>query len=621
MHRRSYVDWLGSIATLWMLASLPATADQCHLTRFPATPVTMEDLRPMIQAKINGVEARFIIDTGGFWSDLSPAALAKYKLFDQSTDSGLSISGPGGISQYTVATADNFNFLSVQFHQTVFIVEDFDYLSSSDAAGTIGENLLRTTDVEYDFANGLMRFVRPSHCDGRALAYWAGKQAIGVVDLRPTDDLYNFLIGSASVNGHEVHIMFDTGAMRSILSLAAAKRAGITPERSGVEPAGEVGAVGGRGGNSSWIAPIAEFQIGNEKITNTHVMVADFGMSWVDMILGSDFFLSHHVYVANSQNKLYFTYNGGPVFELGKSYLIRRAGSAPVLAGPDAAAPNPASSDQAGITAADSGSAGYMRLGMAYASERRYGLALANLDRGCRLDPKNPECLLQRGKVYSQDQQPEKALSDFDAAISLQPDLYRAHLERATLLVGWTHGPADATTRARADADFIDLRAPADSELRLRLADLYDALGEYDAAIREVSQWIRYHGEDINLASALNTRCWVRTEADRELDEALNDCNRALQLSPKSAIVLDSRGLVHLRAREFQLSIRDYDAALKVDPALPTSLYGRGMAKLGLGEKAAGESDLTAAMKRDAGVAARFARMGLSPDPSPPRQH
>ena len=34
------------------------------------------------------------------------------------------------------------------------------------------------------------------------------------------------------------------------------------------------------------------------------------------MLLGSDFFLAHHIYVAYSQDKVYFTYNGGPVFDL-----------------------------------------------------------------------------------------------------------------------------------------------------------------------------------------------------------------------------------------------------------------------------------------------------------------
>ncbi len=43
------------------------------------------------------------------------------------------------------------------------------------------------------------------------------------------------------------------------------------------------------------------------------------------MILGGDFFVSHHVYVSNSQHKLYFTYNGGPVFDLSS----RAAAAAP----------------------------------------------------------------------------------------------------------------------------------------------------------------------------------------------------------------------------------------------------------------------------------------------------
>ena len=34
------------------------------------------------------------------------------------------------------------------------------------------------------------------------------------------------------------------------------------------------------------------------------------------MLLGADFFLSHRILVSNSQHKLYFTYNGGPVFQL-----------------------------------------------------------------------------------------------------------------------------------------------------------------------------------------------------------------------------------------------------------------------------------------------------------------
>ena len=35
------------------------------------------------------------------------------------------------------------------------------------------------------------------------------------------------------------------------------------------------------------------------------------------MLLGAEFFLSHRVSVACGRNKLYFTYNGGPIFNRG----------------------------------------------------------------------------------------------------------------------------------------------------------------------------------------------------------------------------------------------------------------------------------------------------------------
>ncbi len=42
----------------------------------------------------------------------------------------------------------------------------------------------------------------------------------------------------------------------------------------------------------------------------------DLGLVDADMLIGADFFLSHRIYVASKQRKVYFTFNGGPVFNL-----------------------------------------------------------------------------------------------------------------------------------------------------------------------------------------------------------------------------------------------------------------------------------------------------------------
>src|SRR5262249_18166067 len=58
------------------------------------------------------------------------------------------------------------------------------------------------------------------------------------------------------------------------------------------------------------------FKIGDEEIQHTKLRFGDLTLPDTDMLIGADFFLSHRVFVATSQRKLYFTYNGGPVFNL-----------------------------------------------------------------------------------------------------------------------------------------------------------------------------------------------------------------------------------------------------------------------------------------------------------------
>jgi hypothetical protein len=42
--------------------------------------------------------------------------------------------------------------------------------------------------------------------------------------------------------------------------------------------------------------------------------INDVDEGFYDVLLGADFMLAHHIYVANSQKKVYFTYSGGAVF-------------------------------------------------------------------------------------------------------------------------------------------------------------------------------------------------------------------------------------------------------------------------------------------------------------------
>jgi hypothetical protein len=68
----------------------------CKIAKIAELPVTMIDMHPMVTAQINGVEAMFIADSGAFYSMLSRASAAEFKLSTFPAPFGLFVRGVGG---------------------------------------------------------------------------------------------------------------------------------------------------------------------------------------------------------------------------------------------------------------------------------------------------------------------------------------------------------------------------------------------------------------------------------------------------------------------------------------------------------------------------------------------
>src|SRR6266404_5216633 len=82
--RQSRVSrWNGPAGAFLMalIVQLPSFAlgAECKLARLVELPVTMDGARPTITAQINGTDALFALDSGAFWSMLTPAAAEQYK--------------------------------------------------------------------------------------------------------------------------------------------------------------------------------------------------------------------------------------------------------------------------------------------------------------------------------------------------------------------------------------------------------------------------------------------------------------------------------------------------------------------------------------------------------------
>jgi tetratricopeptide (TPR) repeat protein len=579
----------------------------CKVGKLAEIPVSMSGMRPLIAAKINDQDVRFIIDSGAFYSMLSAASAAQLNLKLTPAPFGLRVNGVNGPIDTSIATVKVLTLAGHPVRNVEFLVGGSDVRGGS--VGLLGQNLIRIGDVEYDLAKGVIRLLRAEGCSHALLAYWVGPtQPFSLMAIEWPTSAAPYTTGTALINGEKIRAIFDTGAATSILSLKAAERAGVKPDTAGVVEAGYSSGVG-RGSIKTYTGPFASFKIGDEEIRNTRLRFGDIRIENVDMLIGADFFLSHRIYVASSQRKLYFTYNGGPVFNLAASPSPKTSSEPAVEASATGGHDAEAASHDADEPA---DAAGLSRRGMAFAARRDFEHALADLARAIELAPDNAEYFYQRGVVHRENKQPALAVADFDRALELEPSSVSALMERASLRVG-----AGDKAGAGADLDAADRLAAKEADVRFFLAQGFEHIGLLARSIAQYDLWLLSHPDDARTGQALNYRCWERALQGEELGKALADCNGALKLAAKSSPfagrVLESRGLVRLRLGDYDKSIADYDASVKLAPKSAGALYGRGVAKIRKKRVADGEADIAQAVTLWPTIADEFTRRGIIP--------
>lgn len=581
-------------------------------------PVTIQGTRPVIGAKFNGQDVRLLVDSGASFSMISSAVVEQFKLRTGMAPFGLVMRGVGGSTVPSLAIVKVFTIANADVSNVEFLVSGNEVGAGSNNVGLIGQNFLEKWDVEYDLANGMIRLMKDEGCHKALLAYWLtpGQSYTEISIQRPTPR-EPLTIGSAYVNGVKIRVIFDTGASLSLLSLAAAERAGVKVDMPGVVDGGLTRGIG-RNTVRTYIAPFDSFKFQDgEEIRHTHLRIADININSSDMLLGADFFLSHRVFVANSQNKLYFTYNGGPVFNLttaSKPAPDSTTSNPATDTAPDSAA-NTAEAQHANSDANKAGgeqidAAALARRGTGFAGRRDFEHALADFTRASELEPGNAEYLYLRGQVHAQKGDADKAMTDFNRALELKPDHVPALMSRAELRIR-TRNMAEART----DLDAVNKFAAKQADVRYELGFAYQRINLQPIAIEQFDLWIPAHDEDGRLADALTGRCRARALMGRDLALALKDCNAAVRRSAKgsNAGILDIRALVRLRLGDYDKSIDDYDAALKIEPQNAGALYGRGVAKIKKKKIVEGEADIANAEKIAPKIAERFKALGIAP--------
>jgi tetratricopeptide (TPR) repeat protein len=574
-----------ALLALGLLLAPAASDAACHV-KVAQLDVHMVGTRAMTSVGINGQDVPLMIDTGAFFSTLSEAAAAQLHLSSRRMPD-LDVQGLAGRIHTRVATVEQLKLFKGTIPDVEFLVGGNEI--GNGAMGVIGRNLLTFADTEYDFAHGFLRLVFPNDdCAKDNMAYWAeGDTMISQADLvhhHDTDFSRQPIVATVKLNGQDVDALFDTGATTAV-SLQAAKHAGV--KLADMTPDGDMWGAG-KGSVKAWIAPFDTFELGGEQIRHNRMEVGAFdSQDGGDMLVGIDFFLSHHIYVSMQQKRMYFTYNGGPVFMLNKATPEAAAASAPGQA-------------------MDAES--YVRRGAASRARGELRDALADFDHACKLAPRDAACFAARGELQQQLDAPAKALQDFDIALGLDPSQMQARLSRA-----WARHAAGNDAAALADLTELDRTLPSQAAARLSMANLLSDMNEPARALPQLDQWIAVHLHDIALPAAYNERCWSRVLLGSELAKALDDCDKAIDLDDATnPAYLDSRGWVRLRSGQWHTAAADFDRALALKPGLTSSLVGRSIARSRLGDLRASQADLAAARQLQPTIVEDLQRLGLS---------
>lgn len=596
---------------LMLLADMAHGADSvCNIVQFGELPLTMVGGRALVNATINGSDAKLIVDSGAFFSSLTNESAQRFKLRLGPLPFGFTISGIGGRADAQLTHVANFTLTGLKGPPIKNV--DFVVLGNrlaGEADGLIGENILGFVDTEYDLGHNVIRLMRAKDCDTATLTYWHGESDFAEMEIAHRTAKEPHIIGHATLNGVSIRVLFDSGAPKSTLTLRAAARAGVTPSSVGVTAAGESRGVGSKV-IETWVGKFANLNLGGEEIRNIGLL---FGINEIDdgadMLLGLDFFQSHRIYVAKAQSKVYFTYNGGKVFDLSATHDADANAIAltdkPTVS--DKLAGAATTSDGAGVSAEPLDAPGYNRRAAGFASRRQFDLALADYVRAIELQPEDPANFHDRGIADLQNKQPVLAMSDFDHALQLKPDHLPSLLARGRLRLA-----NKDLQGAAVDFDAIRKVAPTNQNLILEIAQAYENQHEYATAIVDFDHWIAENSRDERLPDVLGQRCWSRAALGVDLSLALADCNKAIRRGGDSVEARNARAVVQIKMGNFDKAIVDFDEAINRQPKDARAYYGRGLAEARKRLSSRSQVDLKTAVDMDAEVAAHYKNIGLS---------
>lgn len=198
--------------------------------------------------------------------------------------------------------------------------------------------------------------------------------------------------------------------------------------------------------------------------------------------------------------------------------------------------------------------------GIAYSEEEEYEKAIAEYDEAIKKYSKYKEAYCNRGIAYREDIEYEKALNDFNRAIEIDPKYAEAYYNR-----GLTYYENDEYDKA-----FVDFNQAI--KLNSNYADAFFARGmiyyknkeDYDKALSDFDSTIKINP---NHAEAFLNRGLIYDNVKKQYDKAMEDYTKVITIAPKKYdTAYNNRGVLYYNDDNYEQAVADFQQAVAINP-------------------------------------------------------
>ncbi len=502
-------------------------AKDCKLVQLAELPIIANaSNNPLVTVQFGGQPRTMLIDTGGYWSLLSPEAGAS---FPRRITGILGFLGVGGFPLNSFATVSTVEIGPIKVDNVQFALTPQGYLKSD---GTLGANFLKAVDVEIDPLRSVVSLFSQDHCDGQ-VAYWPHDE-LAVI---PMEISRGQITIRMKLDGEDIRALIDTGTEETLLNARTAKRLfnidGPDDHANQTAQAHQ-----NPTGVRAYRRQFKSLEMDGIAFKNPWITIALMSDRMPDMILGMHHLSGLHLFFAYGEEKLYAS---------GVQSSAPRAVDSTALG--DASA-NPIGR----INARDM----IEKANQARRSHDEAG-ALAAIEQALKFDPTFGPAYLVRAEIGAAKEDNDNAIRDLTEAIKFDPQDPAAFLERSRLY-RLTGDDRDAMIDAN---QAVQLKPNSPIALNYRCW-LDSRVDRQENAVADCTAALFFAPHS---ATILENRAFAHLSASR-FDEAIADYDATLKINPRSAPSLYGRAQAKRRKGDAAGADADEAAARGINPKI-----------------------------------------------------